>query len=306
MRFPFPASADAGAGEPPPIEHPPILSIGEELSQPSKQVVAEPATEFLAPEPADGWNTGSQLPEFVREQIAAEVEKMIAAEESAPPGEPAAPSRVAPLPRPLLRRKVIAFPRHLMATPDNSYRLADPVAPERLRILDVPEELEAVSRAPFLDGLQFDARTPQPAQPYHPELPMAPATLAQRGYATLLDLGLVALGFALSGAIARKILPGLLLSTTALATACLMLAVLWMAYQYLFLVYAGATVGMRIAGIRLLTFKGSTLSGFDRRNRALALVLSTASLAMGLLWALVDADSLCWHDRITQTYLTGA
>src|SRR6516225_6054485 len=60
MRFPFPASADAGAGEPPPIEHPPILSIGEELSQPSKQVVAEPATEFLAPEPADGWNTGSQ------------------------------------------------------------------------------------------------------------------------------------------------------------------------------------------------------------------------------------------------------
>ncbi len=25
---------------------------------------------------------------------------------------------------------------------------------------------------------------------------------------------------------------------------------------------------------------------------------------MGLLWALVDVDMLCWHDRISQTYLT--
>jgi hypothetical protein len=25
---------------------------------------------------------------------------------------------------------------------------------------------------------------------------------------------------------------------------------------------------------------------------------------MGLLWALVDVDGLCWHDRISRTYLT--
>ena len=25
---------------------------------------------------------------------------------------------------------------------------------------------------------------------------------------------------------------------------------------------------------------------------------------MGLLWSLVDVDALCWHDRISHTYLT--
>ncbi len=61
---------------------------------------------------------------------------------------------------------------------------------------------------------------------------------------------------------------------------------------------------MRVAKIRLSTFKGKSPSRRERRNRVIALYFSTASVLMGLLWAFVDVDALCWHDRISRTYLT--
>jgi len=35
----------------------------------------------------------------------------------------------------------------------------------------------------------------------------------------------------------------------------------------------------------------------------LGLYLSSLSLGMGLMWALVDVDGLCWHDRLSKTFL---
>ncbi len=40
-----------------------------------------------------------------------------------------------------------------------------------------------------------------------------------------------------------------------------------------------------------------------RRWRVLASYLSAVSLGMGYAWVFLDEDSLCWHDRITHTYL---
>ena len=37
-------------------------------------------------------------------------------------------------------------------------------------------------------------------------------------------------------------------------------------------------------------------------THALALALSSVSLGLGFVWAIVDEDTLCWHDRITRTY----
>jgi hypothetical protein len=40
-----------------------------------------------------------------------------------------------------------------------------------------------------------------------------------------------------------------------------------------------------------------------RRWRVLAGCLSAVSAGMGYAWVLLDEDALCWHDRITHTYL---
>ena len=215
--------------------------------------------------------------------------------------------RVAPMPRPPTQRKVIAFPRHLMAVPDVAYRLADPVTTDQPRILDVPEELEAVSATPFLDGLTFDGKAaPQPGLPEYVELPFRPVAAARRGYAVLVDALLVAAASGIFGAVAYKLIPRLTMGKTVLAAGAIIPLVLWFVYQYLLLVYGGTTPGLRAAKVRLSTFAGTPPKMRQRRYRVLGLCLSTASLAMGLLWAFVDVDALCWHDRMSQTYLTSS
>jgi hypothetical protein len=34
------------------------------------------------------------------------------------------------------------------------------------------------------------------------------------------------------------------------------------------------------------------------------MAMSSLSLGLGVVWALLDEDTLCWHDRITRTYIT--
>ncbi len=79
---------------------------------------------------------------------------------------------------------------------------------------------------------------------------------------------------------------------------------LWAVYQHLFLLYAGRTLGMSMRGIHLSTFDGRVPEWKQRRRRARFMFISFASVALGFLWALVDEDALCWHDRISQTFPT--
>jgi uncharacterized RDD family membrane protein YckC len=226
--------------------------------------------------------------------------------ESAPPplaetqSEPELPAR----PRPRPKRKVIAFPRQPGAA-ENVHRLADPVLPEQPRILDVPEELEAYPTTPFLEGLQFEPST-QVSAPAADRvaLPFHAASIPHRMYAAVVDCSLVLVAAFAFGFITHEIIADLPLTKPTRITAALVPLLLWAIFQYLLLVYAGRTAGMRVAGLRLRTFNGHLPSLRHRRNRVLGSYLSTASLGMGQLWAFVDVDSLCWHDRISGTYLT--
>jgi uncharacterized RDD family membrane protein YckC len=210
---------------------------------------------------------------------------------------------VPPPPRPRPKRKVIAFPRPATGLVEAFHRLADPVLPEEPRILDVPEELEALPTTPFLDGLRFDADPAPGREADHVELPFRPASVAQRIGAAALDCGLVAVAAGLFAAVGYKMLPKLVLTKPVLVTAAMLLVLLWAVYQYMLVVYAGTTAGMRMAGVSLKNFEGKSPRPHQRRNRVLGLYLSTASLAMGLLWAFADTDALCWHDRMSRTYL---
>ncbi|HLI62220.1 MAG TPA: RDD family protein [Terriglobales bacterium] len=202
------------------------------------------------------------------------------------------------------KRKVIAFPRP-PAPPQAFYRLADPVVPEQPRILDVAEELQPYSTTPLLDGLQLPSAPQIAAAPPadHIELPFQAAKISRRFYAGLVDCGLVLAAAAAFGAAAYRMVPKLSAGKPVLLAAGIMLALLWAAYQYLFTMYSGATPGMRALRLHLSTFQGGPLSWRQRRNRVLGLYFSAASLLMGLFWALVDVDALCWHDRISRTYV---
>ena len=80
--------------------------------------------------------------------------------------------------------------------------------------------------------------------------------------------------------------------------------VFWAAYEYLFLVYGGRTPGMAITQLSPQHLPGNRAESPPTPScGCLASPLSCSSLMLGFLWAFFDEDTLCWHDRISRTYL---
>ena len=300
MRFPFPADEIIG-----PVEAaqtvPSVVEMPEVFPQ-----------EGMTSEAAEGYLQIDESPPPVETELGEEpvAQKGIAVVESiglvldrTPELEPEPYIDTAPRPRP--KRKVIAFPRHLSVAPDTIYRLADPVTSETPRILDVPEELEAIPTTPFLDGLQLDLVNPADAarDREHVELPFQAVKVSQRVFAGVVDLALAGVGVAVFAGVAFKVLSKPPVTKPLMVALVAAAGLLWCVYQYLFVVYAGKTLGMMAAKIRLRTFSGKAPNLRQRRHRVLGYYLSALSLGMGLMWIFVDVDSLCWHDRLSQTYL---
>jgi uncharacterized RDD family membrane protein YckC len=301
MRFPFPGDEPAvgdayldQAEENPPITSDPVAAAVEpETVLPLLALV--PVTEA----------TDSSRDAVLQEPSESSHEKnqaTVPQEEESIFEAPLAPQ----LPRPQPRRKVIAFPSPMYTNGAVAHRLADPVSPHQLRILDVPEQLEAVQATPFLDGLFPSASVAAARPPSTPELPVLPASGWKRIQAGVLDAALVALGIAAFVAAAYRFLPPLEPTKSTAAGAIAVATLLWSAYQYLFVVYGGATPGMKAAKLHVRTFKGAPAKIQQRRLRVLSEYLSVFSLGMGLLWCFVDVDSLCWHDRMSHTFLTSS
>ena len=300
MRFPFPA---------------------DDLPEPLKQVEADKAvidpvghaSEKLVAQPQI--HQGEAFVERTKVKTA-EVGANPQAEESTqdpvnlilepPPPEPEPEPFVDSVVRPRPKRKVIAFPKHLSVAREQIYHLADPVTMEVPRILDVPEELQAIPTTPFLDGLQFESPTApvEPRDHEHVELPCRPASISQRTFAAGVDVTVAGSGVAVFAAVAYKMLDSPSLTKPLMVGIVASAVVLWSTYQYLFVVHSGTTLGMLAARIRIRTFLGKPASLGQRRNRILGFYLSALSLGMGLMWAFFDVDELCWHDRLSRTYLS--
>ena len=196
--------------------------------------------------------------------------------------------------------KIIEFPRQVMlpVMPPSFEELAEPMM-DRPRILEAPEEVDTAS--PLSDINVAPEQEQYPAVEF--ELPLQVAPMSRRVFAGLVDALIVLLGAAVFVVIVLKagvpMPPAKAGFLFAMAASC----VFWAIYEYLFLVYAGITPGMQMARLRLITFDGGLARRRARRGRAVAMVLSTLSLGLGLVWALLDEDTLCWHDRITRTYV---
>jgi uncharacterized RDD family membrane protein YckC len=197
--------------------------------------------------------------------------------------------------------KIIEFPGFAWGPPvPPPDQLAEPVS-ERPRILDVPD---VAPPPPALGGITIDAaRQPEAEKRPGIDVPLQSAAVARRLVAGLVDGTIIAVAASLFGFIFWKVAsvrpPLLQMVSLAAGIPCLF----WVAYQYLLIVYAGNTPGLRVAGLELTRFDGTATTRSLRRWRVLASYLSAASVGMGYAWLFLDEDSLCWHDRITHTYL---
>jgi len=309
MRFPFPVDEEAQTAQ---HEVETATAVAESVEPVPEDFAARPevqADQLPVDAPTEEGTTqcasevaAAPLEETPQENVDQVLEGPTALELEPEP-EPFLDTIVRPRPK----RKVIAFPKQVSVAPDQVYRLADPVTTEVPRILDVPEELQAIPTTPFLDGLQFESPgvAPETRDREHVELPFRPAPTSQRVLAGITDLAVVGVAVALFSAVAYRILDRPPLGKPLVLGLAAATLVLWSAYQYLFVVHAGATPGMLVVRMRIRTFQGKSPRLRQRRNRVLGFYLSALSLGMGLMWAFVDVDELCWHDRLSRTYPSG-
>jgi uncharacterized RDD family membrane protein YckC len=196
--------------------------------------------------------------------------------------------------------KILEFPRCAAIPVVHPNELADPII-DRPRIVEAPEILPP---PPALGGMLIEPACHEAVDRRGDDaLPCAPASISRRMIAGLVDgaaVGAALTGFATIFSRLTHVRGPLLLLLSTFASVAI---VLWMAYTFLLLVYTGSTPGLRAAGLRLSGFNGKPLNRRLRRWRALAAFLSALSLGLGYIWCFLDQDGLCWHDRITRTYL---
>jgi len=262
---------------------------------------------------------------FAPEESAAESHTfdVLAAENAEPAYEPpppppniydrmaarAAEARVAPVVRDA-EDNIIEFPKPAAPQTLFAEELAEPITTPR--ILDVPEDPttpEVVHPAPLASVcLDTPAELPEWAQNYEEEdyalaLPIQVAPLGPRILCGAMDAVLVLTAAALFSLIVLSVAKFVPQGKAATAIAVLLPGFIWAVYHYIFLVFGEGTPGMMMAQLELSSFEGCVPLRRTRATRAAAMVLSCLSLGLGFAWAVLDEDSLGWHDRITRTYL---
>ena len=204
--------------------------------------------------------------------------------------------------QPTTTAKIIEFPRSWTPPQAPLDELAEPVFDlGRPRILEAPE---VVLPLPALGGITIEpAQQPELEKRPGIDTPLQGAPLGRRVFCAAIDGVIIATACALFGFIFWKVTAIRPPRFQMLGIAAGLSSLFWAGYQYLLVVYSGTTPGLRLARLELARFDGSPASRRLRRWRVLASFLSAASLGMGYAWVFLDEDSLCWHDRITHTYL---
>jgi uncharacterized RDD family membrane protein YckC len=203
---------------------------------------------------------------------------------------------------------VIEFPRPaLESAPPLPFveELAEPVL-EKPRILDAEEPSGLLFGGQGRPAITLDPPETVPEREADDGPIEGGASLGRRIFVGVLDAMLVVIATAMFATIFLRITGSLPQSRTALLMTLAIPMWFWAIYQYVFLVHAAATPGMRLARVHIRRFDGSPAPRSLRRWRALAMVISGLALGMGFLWASIDEYGLCWHDRISHTFLRRA
>lgn len=127
---------------------------------------------------------------------------------------------------------------------------------------------------------------------------------AHRAIAAAFDVGVVLAAVSLFCGVFLLAGGRIVIDKHALALLIGITAVFYFFYEMLWCLADGDTAGMRWAHLKLVNFDGQAPDREQRLYRLAASYLSLLAVGVGLIWALVDEESLTWHDHISKTFPT--
>jgi uncharacterized RDD family membrane protein YckC len=143
-----------------------------------------------------------------------------------------------------------------------------------------------------------------PAQPSSLRLPLPLAPLSQRIRAGLIDAGLVVFAYGAVLALFTALGGQLTYSRMDMAVVAATFALFCAQYLLLFMFLGGATPGMMLRGLAVVTLEGTAPDTPHLLRRIFGYMISAGPAMLGFVWAAWDEEHLAWHDRLSQTYLT--
>lgn len=148
---------------------------------------------------------------------------------------------------------------------------------------------------------QRPLRRPVVRNVHSSELDVAP--FSTRMLAGVVNLSLMTMGLVVAGLTAARCNIALPSLQNLAAGAAVAMALIGLLYTGLFYLLSDSTPGMRYAHLRLVNRYGRRATRSERFVRLGCLVFSTVFCGLGFAWMLFDRDRLCWHDRLSGTYL---
>lgn len=328
-------SEDEDEFEEPEIDSALFVAEPEQAYRPLTPFASAPAPLAVPPVPSSAAPTSTQVevrwePDLpVRAEMAEPVHTHAAAELAASlsPSEIMEAETVETVePAQPIPANLIQFPRELVATRRMRPRLAsaphgaaDEVSAQ-LSIFEVDPESISTEPTPVTEtaepscpagaewsGLQLDSHPADEAVPQFEQaagavtLELAPLSL--RLMSTAVDCGLILLLAAGAAAGVVNLTGAPLPLKTAEAGGLGLLFVVGLVYHLGWLMTTNVTPGMKYAGIALCTFDDGQPGRAQLRERLLAMIVSLLPLGLGLAWSAFDENHLCWHDRLSRTYL---
>jgi len=122
--------------------------------------------------------------------------------------------------------------------------------------------------------------------------------------AAALDGSMILIGLAVFGSIFHLAGGTVVINAKTIPLLIGVAGVMVLLYKLLWCLGNGDTAGMRWSHLTLVNFDGQTPDRKQRLYRLASGCLSFLAAGLGLLWALVDEETLTWHDHISKTFPT--
>ncbi len=174
-----------------------------------------------------------------------------------------------------------------------SPRKPQPSAPRQRRRRVIPGQ----------QALEFTHRSAKPADGViYCDAPVA--IPAHRAMAAALDASIIVMALAVFGVIFHLAGGTFLLNARTAPMFMGAAAGVVIFYRLLWCLANGDTAGQKWTRLRLVNFDGQTPTRAQRFYRTASGFLSLMAGGIGLLWGLVDEETLTWHDHISKTFPT--